>query len=29
VSHADVTALLLWLELDNRRRSLVNTGQDR
>jgi len=29
VSHADVTALLLWLELDNRRRSLVKTGQDR
>ena len=29
VSHADVTALLLWLELDSRRRSLVNAGEDR
>ncbi|MFM2081026.1 MAG: tRNA uridine-5-carboxymethylaminomethyl(34) synthesis enzyme MnmG [Cyanobacteriota bacterium] len=27
VSHADVTALLLWLELDQRRRALVNSGQ--
>jgi tRNA uridine 5-carboxymethylaminomethyl modification enzyme len=29
VSHADVTALLLWLELDGRRRALVTPGQDR
>jgi tRNA uridine 5-carboxymethylaminomethyl modification enzyme len=29
VSHADVTALLLWLELDSRRRALVTPGQDR
>ena len=29
VSHADVTALLLWLELDSRRRALVNAGEDR
>ena len=28
VSHADVTALLLWLELDSRR-ALVNAGEDR
>ncbi|MFM7312326.1 MAG: tRNA uridine-5-carboxymethylaminomethyl(34) synthesis enzyme MnmG, partial [Cyanobium sp.] len=29
VSQADVTALLLWLELDSRRRALVNAGEDR
>jgi len=29
VSHADVTALLLWLELDNRRRALVNAAEAR
>jgi tRNA uridine 5-carboxymethylaminomethyl modification enzyme len=29
VSHADVTALLLWLELDSRRRALVNAQEDR
>ena len=29
VSHADVTALLLWLELDGRRRALVTPAQDR
>jgi len=29
VSHADVTALLLWLELNSRRRALVDAGQDR
>ena len=29
VSQADVSALLLWLELERRRRSLVNAGEDR
>jgi tRNA uridine 5-carboxymethylaminomethyl modification enzyme len=28
VSQADVSALLLWLELERRRRSLVNAGKD-
>jgi tRNA uridine 5-carboxymethylaminomethyl modification enzyme len=28
VSQADVSALLLWLELERRRRSLVNAGED-
>jgi tRNA uridine 5-carboxymethylaminomethyl modification enzyme len=29
VSQADVTALLLWLELDSRRRALVSAAEDR
>jgi len=29
VSPADVTALMLWLELEARRQKLVNSGQDR
>ena len=29
VSPADVTALMLWLELDNRRQKLASSGQDR
>ena len=29
VSPADVTALMLWLELESRRQKLVNSGQDR
>jgi tRNA uridine 5-carboxymethylaminomethyl modification enzyme len=29
VSPADVTALMLWLELEGRRQKLVNSGQDR
>jgi hypothetical protein len=29
VSPADVTALMLWLELEGRRQKLVNSAQDR
>jgi hypothetical protein len=29
VSPADVTALMLWLELEARRQKLVNSAQDR